>query len=121
MDTFSAWMRGEAALRSGARVKVFDWNKAARLIRERKPSEAGAGLHSDWEYTGGAIYRDGKPVPKKDTYVYLASNWATPELDLDGEIVDCFFLKGDEGHDESWDAGTYWPPSALEILNGTDP
>lgn len=41
---------------------VFDWDKAARLIQEKKPKWATAGLRGDWEYTGGTIYEDGKPV-----------------------------------------------------------
>ena len=30
---------------------VFDWDKAAELIREYNPSYAAAGLQGDWEYT----------------------------------------------------------------------
>lgn len=53
MDSFSAMMRGQAARMAGAAHMVFDWDKAARIIRERKPSTAAAGLSGDWEYTGG--------------------------------------------------------------------
>lgn len=112
MDTLSAFTMGEA--HKGARIKVFDWNKAAALIKERKPEIASAGLGGDWEYTGGEIYRGGKPVDKSETYTYLASNWARPELDLDGETIDCYTYQ-----DESdFRSGTYWPESALKILNG---
>jgi len=92
--------------------KVFDWDKAARLIVERKPEEADAGLHSDWEWTGGTIYENGKPV--MDSYTYLSSTWATPELDLDGEIIDCFVMESET----EWGSGTKWPKSALQILRG---
>lgn len=91
---------------------VFDWHTAARLIRERKPSVAAAGLSQDWEWTGGEIYRDGQVV---DDYTYLASTWATPELSLDGEIIDCWLLKSET---DDWDAKTHWPESALKILRG---
>jgi hypothetical protein len=94
--------------------KVFDWLKAAELIRERKPEEACAGLAGDWEYTGGAIYRNGAPVPKDETYVYLASNHATPGIELDGETIPCFKLKSQT---PGWGAETYWPEEALAILN----
>jgi hypothetical protein len=113
MDHMSAFARGEAA--RGNRSRVFDWVSAAKLIRDRKPRRASAGLAGDWEYTGGTIYTaDG--IPNEDnTYVYLCSTWATPQLDVDGDVMDCWIYK-----DESpgWDAKTYWPPEAREELNG---
>jgi hypothetical protein len=113
MDTLSAFARGEAARASGAQMMVFDWDKAAALIAERKPSVAEAGLSGDWGYTGGTIYQGGKPVT--DSYTYLASLWATPELELDGERVDCWrYSSGDQ----DWNADTKWPKSALRILAG---
>lgn len=117
MDTFEAIMRNDAAIAAGREGKVFDWHKAARLIREIKPATASAGLSGDWEWTGGDIYKDGKPVDQDDTYVYLASSWATPELELDGEPQDCF-LPMNEAPD--WDSKTYWPDSALAILLGDE-
>lgn len=89
--------------------KQFDWDKAARIIAERKPKTARAGLAEDWGCTSGRIWEDGKPVPEDDTYVYLSSNWATPilVLDDDEEIV-C--MKSGE------DSGEYWPDSAKEII-----
>lgn len=95
---------------------VFDWDKAARLIRERKPEKAGAGLRSDWEHTGGDIFVNGEPVT--DSYTYLASNWAAPEIDMDGEVVPCFVLVDDS---PGWDEKTKWPASALAILRGEVP
>lgn len=79
MDTISAFMMGEIS--RGRERMVFDCDKAARLIKERKPEEAHAGLSGDWEHTGGCIFLDGKPYTKSDTF--LASTWATPELDID--------------------------------------
>lgn len=115
MDTMMAFAMGEA--NRGKPAMVFDWHKAARLIRERKPREVGAGLMSDWEYTGGSIYRNGAPVKKDDTYTYLASTWATPEIELDGEKEPCFLMEYDSK--EVWDEHTYGPQSALDILYGT--
>ena len=109
MDTFSAFARGEAS--RGKPSMVFDWLKAAKLIRERKPKEAQAGLRGDWEYTGGVIFRNGKPV--KTEYTYLASTWAVPELDLDGEMIPCFIM---EGPDHDWTSSTKWPRVALAAL-----
>lgn len=111
-----AFMMGEANRRN--RMRVFDWHTAARIIRDEKPSRVSAGLSGDWEYTGGDIYRDGAPVPDKDTYTYLSSTWATPEIEVDGDLRDCWIWR-----DESpgWDAETYWPQGALDILNGSEP
>lgn len=114
MDTMSAFAMGQA--NRGKPLMVFDWDKAAQLIRERGAKRASAGLSGDWEYTGGSIFRDGKPVPGEDTYVYLASTWATPELDIDGEVIDCFRM---QDQSPGWDSNTYWPESALAILNAS--
>lgn len=110
MDTLQAFAMGEA--NRGQPIRVFDWDRAAELIRDQRPTTASAGLSGDWEYTGGPIWRDGAPVPEDDTYTYLASNWATPELDLDGDVQDCWRWAEGSG----WDAGTYWPESALLIV-----
>ncbi|KPG55760.1 hypothetical protein AN916_08325 [Mycobacteroides immunogenum] len=112
MDSLSAFARGEAS--RGNRIRVFDWVRAAEIIRDAKPEYASAGLAMDWEYTGGLIYDDGAPVPIDDTYTYLASTWATPELKIDGDVLDCWTWADESG----WDAGTYWPEEALEVLNG---
>lgn len=112
MDSMKAYMMGQA--NRGNPLMVFDWCKAARLIKGKNPDWAGAGLCSDWEYTGGTIWADGKPV--KDDYTYLASTWATPELDLDGEIIDCCVMEDET----EWGSDTKWPPEALAILEGED-
>lgn len=114
MDTFSAFSM--ALANSGKPLKVFDWDKAARHIKNNKVKNAYAGLSGDFEWTGGDILIDGKPVEKDKTYTYLASTWATPLLvllDTDDEIT-CWKYQKDT---DDWDAETYWPQSALDILN----
>ena len=93
-------------------MRIFDWNKAARIIKERNPQIAEAGLAGDWDYTGGVIYSDGKIV--SDSYTYLGSMWATPTLIVDGEDISCFIMEDET----EWTEETKWPESALEILNG---
>lgn len=110
MDILSAFAMGEA--NRGKPLMVFDWDKAARLIRDRKPRVAEAGLAGDWGYTGGAIFADGKPVT--DSYTYLASTWATPQISLDGNVEDCYKMQKDT---PEWDSDTKWPESALKILS----
>lgn len=116
MDTASAFMRGQSAIRSGAKMMVFDWDKAAQLIRDSKAQKASAGLRSDWEWTGGTILENGLPV--SDDYTYLSSPWAVPELDMDdGGVVECWRYQDET---PGWDSGTSWPESARAILGGSE-
>jgi hypothetical protein len=94
---------------------VFDWDRAARRIQESGARSAAAGLRDDWGWTGGPIWADG-PYAEDETYTYLASTWAVPELDLDGTIEECWTWQDET----EWDAGTYWPESARTILLGKE-
>lgn len=122
MDSISAFLKGEQARAAGNKLMVFDWHKAAEIIRDRKPIRASAGLRSDWEWTGGTIYEESKSLRRNESYTYLASIWATPELLLeyeDGEtdLLECFIMQTDSPG-SSWDADTSWPQSAIDILEG---
>lgn len=85
----------------------------------KNPELVEAGLRGDWKYTGGPIWRDGKPVPQEDTYTYLASTWAVPEIEIekDGftETLECYRM---EKEVPGWRADTYWPPEAIRIIEG---
>ena len=96
----------------GKSTKIFDWNKAARILRERNAKDASAGLREDWEWTCDEILRDGKIVNTEDPY--LASTWATPSLEIDGDTIDCFIM---ESESPGWDENTVWPESAVKIFN----
>lgn len=111
MDTLSAFSMGRA--NRGRPLMVFDWEKAARLIKESGAQSAEAGLTGDWGYTGGPILDGGKPVPREDTGAYLASTWATPCVFIDGDYHECFRMQSDT---PGWDRDTYWPAGALAIL-----
>lgn len=112
METAKACAKNLAAINAGEKPRVFDWDKAAEIIKERGTKEASAGLSQDWEWTGGTILSKGEPV--MNDYTYLASNWAIPELEVDGEIIECWKYK----EDTEWDCDTKWPKSALNILKG---
>lgn len=115
MDSISAFARGSAARAAGNEQKVFDWEKAAQLIKKHKPEKAIAGLESDFEWTGDTIYEDGKI--KKDSSPYLSSNWANPLLVLDGDEFECYATESQlKKRGLQWDSGTVWPKSSLDIL-----
>lgn len=90
--------------------RTFDWDAAAKLIAERRPRRAEAGLAQDWGYTGGTIYKDGKPVT--DDYTYLSSWWAIPSILMNGKEVPCWRWESEV----AWRSDTKWPESALAIL-----
>ena len=116
MDNITAFAMGQA--NRGRERKVFDWDKAVKIIKERELKNCGAGLESDFEYTAGMILADGKPVT--EGYTYLASNWATPQLiiydELDKglfeyeEVVDCWLWESETDYDEN----TKFPKHLIE-------
>lgn len=107
--------RAAAAQRMGVIPKVFDWHKAADLIREHKPRKVYAGLQGDWGCTCGLIFSEGKSLPCRETS-YLRSNWALPLIELDGKQFECWVLDTPRTNPEGWEAQTFWPPSALARL-----
>lgn len=117
MNTAAAFAMGEA--NRGNEQKVFDWDRAAEIILRSECLEAAAGLAGDWEWTGGPILRGGKPVPRGETYTFLASTWATPELEVGGVLHDCYRMASQVPPEWGDDhAKVYWPESALRILRG---
>lgn len=109
MNTMDAFVIGEA--NRDKEMMVFDWDKAARLIAEKKPHRAWAGLRGDFCNTGGMIYEGGKLIT--DEYTYLASTWAVPVLDVGLETVECYRMESDT---PGWNESTSWPRSARNIL-----
>ena len=109
MDSRQAYLMGYA--NRDKEEMVFDWDAAARIIKERNVDHAEAGLRNDWENTGGIILENGKPV--MNSYTYLASTWAVPEIMIDGMYIECYRMQSDV---PKWGAKTKWPKSSLEIL-----
>lgn len=95
--------------------------QTARLIVEHKPKVASAGLGGDWEWTGGTIYGNGKP--DKKSYTYLASTWATPEIELDGESFDCYVMQSktgtsiQNGLNQRWQFWTAMVNKTMDLIN----
>lgn len=114
MDTFNAFIKGE--INRGKELKVFDWEKAARIIKDKKAKNVSAGLKEDWFWTAGPILEDGE-IPEKG-YTYLASTWATPILEIDegdAEVhrIDCYKMQSET---PDWNSCTFWPELARKIL-----
>lgn len=115
MDTITAC--NNALKHKNKPVKIFDWVKAAQLIKEHNASYAAAGLQEDWEWTGGMIYEKNEIVPRENTYTYLSSRWATPQLILDNkQYFECYKYQDEV---PNWDSYTYWPQEAIDILNNS--
>ena len=101
-------------------MRVFDWNKAAEIIKNRGLENASAGLQGDYGNTKGIIFQNSKPC--MDDYTYLASAWAVPMLLIpndDGteEEIPCYIM----ANETDWNGITKWPQSALDILtNGVE-
>lgn len=102
---------------------MFDWIKAASIIRDRNVQDASAGLDGDETMTSGLIVNDGKIV--RDSGAYLSSTWAMPMLRIhhngtaDGEFTETRILcwrYADEIPDSlrSHD----WPDEAVAIVEG---
>ena len=100
----------------GQPSKVFDWNKAAQIIKERNPEKALAGLAEDWFWTGGTIWENGHF--STEWKPYLKSYWATPVIVLEigdaREEIECWIPETET----EWDEHTHWPESARKILEG---
>lgn len=118
--TFSQGFLGiqaQEAREKGNIFMAFDWDKAAKIIKEKfetnKDLVAEAGLEGDWDYTGGKIFEDGKPT--NENYTYLQSNWAKPTLILnygdESEEIACWVEAN-----ERFDSGSKWDEISLEIL-----
>lgn len=110
--------QAKEATKQGKTQKAFDWNKAAKIIKQYLVNYpdliAEAGLQGDWDYTGGIIFENGKPT--NDYYTYLASNWAKPTLiiswDNEEQIEeDCWVELS-----ETRNSDTKWDNESLEIL-----
>lgn len=115
MRTEDAFRMNREAMARGSESKVFDWDKAAKIINDERKKYpdlvAVAGLQDDMEWTSDVIYRDGKCV--NSNYTYLASIWAIPVLVIDdGDEIPCWKME----RETEWDASTTWPESAKNIL-----
>lgn len=112
-------IQAEDARKNGNKMKTFDWDKAAQIIKEKLKTDnnliAEAGLEGNWGHTGGIIFENGKP--DSDNYTYLSSNWAIPTLIINNEEeIPCYT----EDEDSRFDLGSKWDDISLNILHNND-
>lgn len=69
------------------KMKYMDWEKVKQIIETHQNAIIYAGLREDWNNTSGLIYARGKYY---NGYVYGASCWATPIVDVDGAEIECW-------------------------------
>ena len=97
-----------------AHKMVFDWEKAAEVLRERQPVAASVSFIGKHERTEPVlIYRDGEPTPDPRTFCPYDA-FDKPTLLIDGDEIECFRL---ENTITTWAIDEYWPESARRILN----
>lgn len=108
-------------------LKVFDWIKAAKIIKENNIQNASIGLSITMEDTI-SILQNGKPI--KTTGVMFSSSDYNPILinNDSGEMMDCFFninerymkpnnLETPRSTEETM--LLEWPKVALDIIKGS--
>lgn len=114
--------------------KVFDWDKAAKLIKKYGVDEAWLCLAEDTDTTTGKIFENYRPI-KEHVNGFWISYWATPVLYLpitynevkkeDWPLVieddrgewcfECYTTS--DKHSDWADDTLVWPESALKILD----
>lgn len=112
MDDWADWYK---ILRKDDEVKVFDWVKAAQLIKDRNPEKVEAGLYEYW-ILSGYIYDHGKI--QDGGIACFASNWGTPVLHFGNEEEDFIECWKYQHEVPEWNDKTIWPEEALAILKG---
>ena len=89
--------------------KMLDFDKALELIKENEGKEIRIGLAEDWYCTSGKVESDGRI--SYDEYesggcLCLASRWATPVVEIDEEVVECW--KESDGTVDAFNSEEKW-------------
>lgn len=88
--------------------KMLDFDKAIKLVKENEGKEIYIGLAEDWLYTSGKVKANGRIGYDWDHEgpVCLASRWATPVIEIDDEVIECW--KEDDGTVDSFNSEETW-------------
>lgn len=109
--------------------RVFDWHRAARILRdriivERDHTMARAGLRRDWYTTCAYVIKNSQPGEEPDYSFCLASYGTeadTPMLRLGRRWIQCWISDTPGDNPAQWHAHTWWPESARAIFEGERP
>jgi hypothetical protein len=98
-------------------IYIFDWNKAARILRERKPSMATAYIGGMREHTEVSIWVNHGPLLGCNAFLLSHDICGyQPRLDCGADYAtDCAIKINDT---DDWGPDTWWPESAIDILKG---
>lgn len=99
-------------------VRIFNWDEAARRIKQANARSVIAGILEDPDNTAGLIFDREIPVMERVsgtmTFTVLGSVWGKPAMMIDNESPkECWILQSET----EWTPQTKWPQSALDILN----
>ena len=104
-------------------VKVFDWIKAAKLIKEYHIRNASVGFDNSVEKTS-PILKNGKPIKNNHDVMIPVFDEAYPVLIDDDrrEIINCFVEIHDSDNIHLFKSGKNiillrWPNEALDIID----
>jgi hypothetical protein len=108
-------------------LKIFDWIKAAKIIKENNIQNASLSLDVTFDNTI-LILQNGKPLEITDNkFLFTGLNPVLINNDS-GEIIDCFFSinEQDVGYDTIYSSrstdlipSSGWPKVALDIIKGS--
>jgi len=94
-------------------LKIFDWIKAAKIIKENNIQNASIGLGVTLDNTI-SILQNGKPIEIAGG-VFLSSDYNPVLINNDsGEIINCFFSI----NEQDLKYNTIYSPSSIEVTNG---
>lgn len=79
---------GERAREEGATPRRFDWDKAKKIVEEKKLQNADYGFEENWFWTAEPLVENGIMVTQEEEEPPLGSRWATPVIKWeDGEVL----------------------------------
>jgi hypothetical protein len=89
---------------------VFDWERAAKLMKAYDGENVRAGMKNAWTDfydNAGFILKNGEAVNEAGI---VASYNATPTIEIDGRLFPCFRWADESDHSASW------TDAAVEIM-----
>ena len=96
-------------------LKIFDWIKAAKIIKENNIQNASIGLGVTLDNTI-LILQNGKPIKITGDICLYSDNSPVLINNDNGEIMNCFFSI----YDQDLEYSTIYSPSSTEVTKGSE-